>query len=53
LPAALHRFKNSADARRLLGEDVVGHYSHFLTKECEAYEAAVTDWEKRRYFERI
>jgi len=32
---------------------VVDHYSHFLTMERDAYDAAVTDWERRRYFERI
>ncbi len=53
LSAALGRFRASADARRLLGDAVVDHYSHFLAKECEAYEASVTDWERRRYFERI
>ena len=53
LTAALERFRNSADARRLLGDAVVDHYSHFLTVERDAYDAAVTDWERRRYFERI
>jgi len=53
LAEALDRFQNSTDARRLLGDAVVDHYSHFLTMERNAYEAAVTDWEMRRYFERI
>ena len=53
LHAALERFRTSADARRLLGDTVVDHYSHFLTMERDAYDAAVTDWERRRYFERI
>ena len=53
LTAALDRFRNSADARRLLGDAVVDHYGHFLTVERDAYDAAVTDWERRRYFERI
>ncbi len=53
LTAALERFRNSSDARRLLGDAVVDHYLHFLTVERDAYDAAVTDWERRRYFERI
>jgi glutamine synthetase len=53
LAEALERFRDSAEARRLLGDAVVDHYSHFLTMECDAYEASVTDWERRRYFERI
>jgi glutamine synthetase len=53
LAAALDRFRNSTEARRLLGDTVVDHYSHFLTMERDAYAASVTDWERRRYFERI
>jgi glutamine synthetase len=29
------------------------HYLHFFRTEQQAYDAAVTDWERRRYFERI
>ncbi len=57
LPATLAganaEFAASGDARRLLGDDVVDHYAHFFESECAAYDAAVTDWEHRRYFERI
>lgn len=53
LREANERFRASADARRLLGDDVVDHYGWFFAKECEAYEQSVTDWEMRRYFERI
>ncbi|NND73806.1 MAG: glutamine synthetase [Ilumatobacter sp.] len=53
LAAATDTFADSADARRLLGDDVVDHYAHFFSTECTAYDAAVTDWERRRYFERI
>ena len=35
------------------GDDVVDHYAHHFTMECDAFDAAVTDWEHRRYFERI
>lgn len=51
--AAIDRFSHSADARRLLGDAVVDHYAHFFSMERDAYAAAVTDWEHRRYFERI
>jgi len=47
------RFTASADARRLLGDDVVDHYGWFFTKECDAYDRIVSDWEMRRYFEQI
>jgi glutamine synthetase len=47
------RFVASGDARRLLGDAVVDHYGHHLGQEVAAANAAVTDWEMRRYFERI
>jgi len=47
------RFTASADARRLLGDDVVDHYGWFFTQECDAYDRIVSDWEMRRYFEQI
>ncbi len=53
LGEAVARFSASSDARRLLGDDVVDHYAHFYAVEQAAYDAAVTDWERRRYFERI
>ncbi|MEZ5166114.1 MAG: glutamine synthetase family protein [Acidimicrobiales bacterium] len=53
LTAARDRFIASEAARRLLGDDVVDHYGHHFGAEIAAAEAAVTDWEMRRYFERI
>ncbi len=57
LPATLaeanRRFRSSPEARRLLGDTVVEHYGHFFGSEAAAYDRAVTDWELRRYFERI
>jgi glutamine synthetase len=41
----------SAWARKVLGEDVVEHYLHFFRTEQRKFDAAVTDWERRRYFE--
>ena len=40
-------------AREAFGNDVVDHYAHFHRTEVDAFEAAVTDWERTRYFERI
>ncbi|MEJ2667020.1 MAG: glutamine synthetase family protein [Deinococcales bacterium] len=53
LSEATARFEASEFAREALGEDVVEHYSHFYRSEQAAFERAVTDWERRRYFERI
>ncbi len=53
LAEANELFSTSADTRRLLGDAVVDHYSHHFAIECSAYNSAVTDWERRRYFERI
>lgn len=43
----------SAIAREVFGEDVVRHYVHYADVEIEAFDAAVTDWELRRGFERL
>jgi glutamine synthetase len=40
-------------ASAALGEDVVEHYAHFFEVEQAACDRAVTDWERRRYFEQI
>jgi len=32
---------------------VVEHYAHFYRTEQAAFTRAVTDWERRRYYERI
>lgn len=57
LPTALRdaneAFRSSEFVRRTLGDDVVQHYAHFFETEQAAYDVAVTDWERRRYFERI
>ena len=53
LAAATDRFAASESARRLLGDAVVDHYAHHFRMEVAAADAAVTDWERRRYFERI
>ena len=53
LSQATERFEASEFARRAFGEDVVEHYTHFFRTETAAFDKAVTDWERRRYFERI
>ena len=50
---AIDLFEDSRFARDAFGEAVVEHYSHFFRTEQAAYDAAVTDWERKRYFERI
>ena len=40
-------------ARSSFGDDVVDFYVHHARLELEAFNTAVTDWEKQRYFERI
>jgi glutamine synthetase len=46
-------FAESDFVRDTLGEQVRSHYAHFFRVEQDAYDRAVTDWERRRYFERI
>ncbi len=53
LEKALERFASSSFNETVFGAKVVDHYAHFYLKEVEAYRQSVTDWERRRYFERI
>ncbi len=53
LEAATRAFAESPLAREALGDAVHAHYVHFFESEWAAFRAAVTDWERRRYFERI
>jgi glutamine synthetase len=46
-------FANSEAARTAFGEEVVEHYLNMARVEVEAFEAAVTDWERFRTFERL
>ncbi|MDG1877197.1 MAG: glutamine synthetase family protein [Acidimicrobiales bacterium] len=50
---AVDRFEVSSAARGFFGDLVVDHYTHHLRTEIAAADAAVTDWEMQRYFERI
>jgi glutamine synthetase len=40
-------------ARASFGDDVVDHYTNMADVELKAFDAAVTDWELRRSFERM
>jgi glutamine synthetase len=53
LSQSLELFEKNPFAKRAFGEDVVEHYAHFFRTEVAAYDKAVTDWELKRYFERI
>lgn len=53
LEEAIKQFEASTMAKNVFGEGVISHYAHFYKKEAEAFRNAVTDWERKRYFERI
>jgi glutamine synthetase len=46
-------WQDSAVARTAFGDDVVDHYANNARVELAAFDAAVTDWELRRGFERL
>ena len=45
--------RGSAVAREAFGDEVVEHYLNNARIELEAFDAAVTDWERVRGFERL
>ncbi len=53
LRAARDAFRDSTVARAALGDEVVDHYTNMADVELAAFDAAVTDWELRRSFERM
>jgi glutamine synthetase len=57
LPATLREAADLLDqsklARAAFGDAVVDYYVHTARHEVKAFDAAVTDWERVRYFERI
>jgi glutamine synthetase len=53
LHEARHLLNESALARRLFGEEVIDHYVNAADVELRAFDAAVTDWERKRGFERL
>jgi glutamine synthetase len=46
-------FETSTFAREAFGDEAFEHYLHFFRTEQAAFDGAVTDWERKRYFERI
>ncbi len=46
-------FATSAVAREVFGDEVVDHYTNMADVELAAFDAAVTDWELTRGFERL
>jgi glutamine synthetase len=53
LREAQQLFAESEAARNAFGVEVVEHYLNMARVEIEAFEAAVTDWERYRNFERL
>lgn len=57
LPKSLKEAAETLDrsrlARRAFGDGVVDFYVHTARLEAQAFNDAVTDWERQRYFERI
>lgn len=53
LDEALGRWGASPVAERAFGRDVVGHLAAMGRAELDAFAATVTDWERRRGFERM
>ncbi len=53
LREARDAWHDSALARELFGDEVVDHYTNMADVELASFDAAVTDWELRRGFERM
>ncbi|MBV7673891.1 glutamine synthetase family protein [Streptomyces halstedii] len=57
IPATLREaaelWESGGIAKEAFGEEVVAHYRTMARVELEAFDAAVTDWELRRSFERL
>jgi glutamine synthetase len=53
LREALGAWESSAFAAAAFGDEVVAHYANMARVELAAFDAAVTDWELRRGFERL
>ncbi|HVT44210.1 MAG TPA: glutamine synthetase family protein [Thermoanaerobaculia bacterium] len=52
LVEATGELERSRWAHEVFGNEVIEHYLHFFRTEQRKFDAAVTDWERRRYFER-
>lgn len=52
LNEAIRELEVSSWAREVFGPDTIDHYLHFFRTEQRKFDEVVTDWERRRYFER-
>lgn len=52
LNEAIAELDRSSWMRETFGANVIEHYLHFFKTEQRKFDEAVTDWERRRYFER-
>ena len=50
---AITAFERSDFALEAFSEEVMEHYVHFFKTEQSLFDRAVTDWERKRYFEQI
>jgi glutamine synthetase len=50
---SIDRLADSTFAVEVFGSEVVEHYLHFFQTEQDAFDKAVTNWERARYFEQI
>jgi glutamine synthetase len=53
MDAALALWEGSDFARTTFGDEVVDHYANMARVELASYGSTVTDWERRRNFERF
>ncbi|HEX5016244.1 MAG TPA: glutamine synthetase family protein [Actinomycetes bacterium] len=53
LDDALRLWEGSSFARSAFGDDVVDHYANMAKVELQSFNSTVTDWERRRNFERF
>ena len=51
LNEAIAALQESQFARDTFGNEVIEHYLHFFRTEQRKFDAVVTDWERKRYFE--
>jgi glutamine synthetase len=51
LNEAIAALKESQFARDTFGNEVIEHYLHFFRTEQRKFDAVITDWERKRYFE--
>lgn len=53
LAEAAELLDKSTIAREAFGDDVIDHYLNYAAVELKAFNATVTDWERKRGFERL